>query len=39
MNLKGIAYERAAIILIKDGGQQHSAAYKAVNPQELDSGA
>ncbi len=35
MNLKGIAYDRATISLIKDGGQQHSAAYKAVNPQEL----
>ncbi len=35
MNLKGIAYDRAVISLIKDGGQQHSAAYKAVNPQEL----
>jgi maleylacetoacetate isomerase len=35
MNLKGIACERQAIHLIKDGGQHHSAAYKAVNPQEL----
>jgi maleylpyruvate isomerase len=35
MNLKGIAYDRAVINLIKDGGQHHSAAYKAVNPQEL----
>jgi maleylpyruvate isomerase len=35
LNLKGIAYDRAAISLIKDGGQHHSAAYKAVNPQEL----
>ena len=35
LNLKGIAYERASINLIKDGGQQHSAAYKTINPQEL----
>ena len=35
LNLKGIAYERTTISLIKDGGQQHSEAYKAVNPQEL----
>ena len=35
MNLKGIVPERTSIHLVKDGGQQHSAAYKAVNPQEL----
>ncbi len=35
LNLKGIAYERAVVSLIKDGGQQHSAAYKAINPQAL----
>jgi maleylpyruvate isomerase len=35
LNLKGIAYERSVVSLIKDGGQQHSAAYKAINPQEL----
>src|SRR5262245_23879030 len=35
MNMKGIAYDRSAIHLVKDGGQQHSAAYKAINPQEL----
>lgn len=35
LNLKGIAYERAVISLIKDGGQQHSPAYKAINPQAL----
>jgi maleylpyruvate isomerase len=35
LNLKGIAYDRTTISLIKDGGEQHSAAYKAVNPQEL----
>lgn len=35
MNMKGIAYDRTSIHLVKDGGQQHSAVYKAVNPQEL----
>lgn len=35
LNLKGLDYERVTIDLIKDGGQQHSASYKAVNPQEL----
>ncbi len=35
LNLKGTAYERAVVSLIKDGGQQHSAAYKAINPQAL----
>jgi maleylacetoacetate isomerase len=35
MNIKGLAYDREAIHLVKDGGQQHSNAYKAVNPQEL----
>src|ERR1700741_96964 len=35
MNMKGLTPERASIHLVKDGGQQHSAAYKAVTPQEL----
>jgi len=35
MNLKGIAYDRAFIHLTKDGGAQHSSAYKAINPQEF----
>jgi maleylacetoacetate isomerase len=35
LNLKGLAYDRSVINLIKDGGQQHSAAYKAINPHEL----
>jgi maleylpyruvate isomerase len=35
MNMKGLAYDRASIHLVKDGGQQHSQAYKAVNPQGL----
>src|ERR1700744_3063551 len=35
LNLKGIKPEQRFIHLLKDGGQQHSADYKAVNPQEL----
>ena len=44
LNLKGLAYEMAAIHLTKDGGQQRSAEFRAVNPQmrvpalELSSG-
>ena len=44
LNLKGIAYEAAAIHLTKDGGRQKSPEYRAVNPQmrvpalALDSG-
>lgn len=30
--MKGIDYEYRAVNLIKDGGQQHSAEYKALNP-------
>lgn len=35
LNLKGITPEYAFVHLLKDGGQQHSAAFKDVNPQEL----
>ena len=35
LNLKGLAYEQVPVHLVKDGGEQHSAAYKALNPQEL----
>ncbi len=35
LNLKGIPYDRESVHLVKDGGQQHSSAYKDVNPQEL----
>lgn len=35
LNLKGLAYESLAVHLVKDGGEQHSAAYRALNPQEL----
>lgn len=35
LNLKGLEYDSVPIHLVKDGGQQHTAAYRAVNPQEL----
>ena len=35
LNLKGLAYETVPVHLLKDGGQQHSSDYKALNPQEL----
>jgi maleylacetoacetate isomerase len=34
LNLKGLPYESRPIHLLKDGGEQHSAAYREVNPQE-----
>lgn len=34
-NLKGISPEFVPVHLVKDGGQQKSAAYKALNPQML----
>ncbi|WP_298188571.1 maleylacetoacetate isomerase [uncultured Pseudomonas sp.] len=35
LNLKGLAYEQVPVHLVKDGGQQHSADYQALNPQQL----
>lgn len=35
LNLKGIEPEARFVHLLKDGGQQHAAGYKALNPQEL----
>ena len=35
LNLKGLAYQQVPVHLVKDGGQQHSAEYQALNPQEL----
>ena len=35
LNLKGIKPELRFIHLLKDGGAQHSAEYKTLNPQEL----
>ena len=35
LNLKGVSYEQAPIHLRRGGGEQFTAAYKAVNPQAL----
>ncbi len=35
LNIKGITPDYTVVNLIKDGGEQHTAAYKALNPQEL----
>jgi maleylacetoacetate isomerase len=35
LNLKGLAYRQVPVHLVKDGGQQHAAEYRALNPQEL----
>ena len=35
LNLKGLAAEQKFVHLLRDGGEQHGADYKAVNPQEL----
>jgi maleylacetoacetate isomerase len=35
LNLKGIPYQSVPINLIKEGGQQHSPEYAALNPNEL----
>src|ERR1700710_2568456 len=35
LNLKGIKPELRFVHLLRDGGQQHSADYRAVNPQGL----
>ncbi|NQD94872.1 maleylacetoacetate isomerase, partial [Pseudomonas sp. CrR25] len=35
LNLKGLPYQQVPVHLVKGGGEQHSAAYQALNPQEL----
>jgi len=35
LNLKGLPWEAAAVHLARDGGEQHSDAYRAVNPAAL----
>ncbi len=35
LNLKGLPYEIVPVHLVRDGGQQHSEAYRAINPQQL----
>ena len=35
LNLKGLPYETLPVHLLRDGGEQHTAQFKDVNPQEL----
>ena len=35
LNLKGITPDYRFVHLLKDGGQQHTASYRAINPQEI----
>ena len=35
LNYKGIDFEYKAVHLVKDGGEQHSEAYKKLNPAEM----
>jgi maleylacetoacetate isomerase len=35
LNLKGMDYAIAPVHLLKDGGEQHQDAYRAINPQQL----
>lgn len=35
LNLKGMEYAIAPVHLVKDGGEQHQDAYRAINPQQL----
>lgn len=35
LSLKGVAAEQKFVHLLRDGGKQHGADYKAINPQEL----
>ena len=32
LNLKGLAYEALSVHLVRDGGQQNHAAYRALSP-------
>ena len=35
LNLKGLSYDTQVVHLLKQGGEQHSAEYAAINPSEL----
>lgn len=35
LNLKGLAYRQVPVHLVRDGGEQHGEAYRALNPQGL----
>ncbi|NIJ67741.1 maleylacetoacetate isomerase [Xanthomonas sp. 60] len=35
LNLKGLTWQARAVHLVREGGQQHAAAYRELNPQQL----
>ncbi|MGZ3458172.1 MAG: maleylacetoacetate isomerase [Archangium sp.] len=35
LNLKGLSYEYVPVHLVKDGGEQHTDAYRAINPMRF----
>lgn len=35
LNLKGAVYQTRPVHLLRDGGEQHTAAYREINPQQL----
>lgn len=35
LNLKGLDYETRPVHLVRDGGEQHAADYRVLNPQEM----
>lgn len=35
LNLKGLPFQTAAVHLVRNGGEQHSEAFKVLNPQEM----
>lgn len=35
LNIKGLEYESRPVHLVRDGGEQHMAAFRQINPQEL----
>ena len=35
LNLKGLAWDSVPVHLVRDGGEQHAASYRALNPQGL----
>lgn len=35
LNLKNISYEKLPVHLVNNGGEQHQADYRAINPQEM----
>lgn len=35
LELKGLAWEARPVHLVRDGGEQHHEAYRALNPQQL----